>query len=208
MPVIECGEALVAVEGLHARLLVDNSVENHKHLGYPPIFSVRQTVARKLVEAIALLPLELSLLVKESLRPASIQEAFFNRRLAKLSTENPQLATEQLIDLAARFIAPPWVGGHPSGGAIDVTLCDASQRELDLGCAYDEDEEASGGACISSFTGLDATALEHRHVLFSALEQAGFVNYPFEWWHWSYGDRYWAVVEHQSHAIYGPLAAF
>jgi D-alanyl-D-alanine dipeptidase len=20
------------------------------------------------------------------------------------------------------------------------------------------------------------------------------VNYPTEWWHWSYGDRYWALM--------------
>jgi D-alanyl-D-alanine dipeptidase len=23
---------------------------------------------------------------------------------------------------------------------------------------------------------------------------AGFVNYPPEWWHWSYGDKYWAFI--------------
>lgn len=34
---------------------------------------------------------------------------------------------------------------------------------------------------------------------------AGFVNYPSEWWHWSYGDRYWAVCEKQPHALFGPV---
>jgi len=34
---------------------------------------------------------------------------------------------------------------------------------------------------------------------------AGFVNYPTEWWHWSYGDRYWAYATHRSAAIYGPV---
>jgi len=33
---------------------------------------------------------------------------------------------------------------------------------------------------------------------------AGFVNYPSEWWHWSYGDRYWAFTTGPSHARYGP----
>ena len=32
----------------------------------------------------------------------------------------------------------------------------------------------------------------------------GFVNYPSEWWHWSYGDRYWAFIAGPSHARYGP----
>jgi hypothetical protein len=27
------------------------------------------------------------------------------------------------------------------------------------------------------------------------LTAAGMVNYPTEWWHWSYGDRYWGTRE-------------
>jgi D-alanyl-D-alanine dipeptidase len=109
------------------------------------------------------------------------------------------------IALTSRFIAPPWVAGHPGGGAIDVTLCDCSGRELDLGCPYDADEIASGGACFSQFDGLSTHARKYRSLMFSALEDAGFVNYPFEWWHWSYGDKYWAVVKQQAHAVYGPI---
>ncbi len=36
-----------------------------------------------------------------------------------------------------------------------------------------------------------------------ALNVVGFVNYPTEYWHWSYGDRYWAYVKQQPFAIYG-----
>jgi D-alanyl-D-alanine dipeptidase len=39
--------------------------------------------------------------------------------------------------------------------------------------------------------------------LIENLEKAGFVNYPAEWWHWSHGDRYWAVVTKNNFAIYG-----
>nr|WP_249190190.1 M15 family metallopeptidase [Burkholderia sp. AU32357] len=37
------------------------------------------------------------------------------------------------------------------------------------------------------------------------LTRVGFTNYPSEWWHWSFGDRYWAVMQNESHAIYGPV---
>ncbi len=30
---------------------------------------------------------------------------------------------------------------------------------------------------------------------------------PTEWWHWSYGDRYWALVTGAPAALYGPVAA-
>ena len=34
---------------------------------------------------------------------------------------------------------------------------------------------------------------------------AGFVNYPTEWWHWSYGDRYWALQSGQRVARYATV---
>ncbi|NUT29743.1 MAG: dipeptidase, partial [Streptomyces sp.] len=30
------------------------------------------------------------------------------------------------------------------------------------------------------------------------------INYGTEWWHWSYGDRYWALQTRQPAALYGP----
>jgi len=44
----------------------------------------------------------------------------------------------------------------------------------------------------------------NRKTLTAALTNAGLVNYPTEWWHWSYGDRYWAFVTGAPHALYGP----
>ncbi len=35
---------------------------------------------------------------------------------------------------------------------------------------------------------------ENRKILINCLERAGFINYPTEWWHWSYGDCYWAFM--------------
>jgi D-alanyl-D-alanine dipeptidase len=37
------------------------------------------------------------------------------------------------------------------------------------------------------------------------LSAQGLVNYPTEWWHWSYGDRYWALLTGAAHATYGPI---
>jgi D-alanyl-D-alanine dipeptidase len=30
------------------------------------------------------------------------------------------------------------------------------------------------------------------------------VNYPTEWWHWSFGDRYWAYATGAGRSHYGP----
>jgi D-alanyl-D-alanine dipeptidase len=34
---------------------------------------------------------------------------------------------------------------------------------------------------------------------------AGLVNYGYEWWHYSYGDRYWAHAGGERAARYGSL---
>ena len=49
-----------------------------------------------------------------------------------------------------------------------------------------------------------AQARHNRNLLARAMGGAGFVNYPTEWWHWSYGDRYWALISKADSAIYGP----
>jgi zinc D-Ala-D-Ala dipeptidase len=47
-------------------------------------------------------------------------------------------------------------------------------------------------------------ARRNRGLLAAAMDHAGFVNYPAEWWHWSYGDRYWAFQTSRETALYGP----
>ncbi|MCZ0970531.1 hypothetical protein O1L55_01370 [Streptomyces albulus] len=47
--------------------------------------------------------------------------------------------------------------------------------------------------------------MHHRALLGRALGGAGFVNYPSEWWHWSYGDRYWGLLTGARCAVYGPV---
>jgi D-alanyl-D-alanine dipeptidase len=204
-PTLDNGEELMQLSGQHRQLLVDDSPANHQCLGCVPTFAARESVVRKLVEAASVLPSAYGLLVKESLRPVHLQRFYFERRLKRIWSESPGLSEQEAIALTSRFVAPPWVAGHPSGGAVDVTLCDEAGQELDMGCGYDEDEAASNGACFSFFSELGPIAQKHRTMMFAAMERAGFVNYPFEWWHWSFGDRYWATVKQHPHALYGPV---
>ncbi len=42
-----------------------------------------------------------------------------------------------------------------------------------------------------------------RDRLAIVMSEAGFVNYPHEWWHFSYGDQYWAWRTGALAALYG-----
>jgi hypothetical protein len=37
----------------------------------------------------------------------------------------------------------------------------------------------------------------------SAMTQAGFINYPLEWWHFCYGDKMYTAYKFEKQAIYG-----
>lgn len=87
---------------------------------------------------------------------------------------------------------------------MDLTLAYADGRELDLGTPVDANPEESAGACFTRAEGITAEARRNREMLGAALTTAGFVNYPTEWWHWSFGDRYWALFSGASAALYGP----
>ena len=47
-------------------------------------------------------------------------------------------------------------------------------------------------------------ARRYREILGQAMDAAGFINYPQEWWHWSHGDRYWAFQTSAEATLYGP----
>ncbi|MFC7374674.1 MULTISPECIES: dipeptidase [unclassified Brachybacterium] len=64
--------------------------------------------------------------------------------------------------------------------------------------------EASDGACFTDSGNITAKARWWRDTLGTALTRAGLVNYRPEWWHWSFGDRYWAAVTGAESAIYSP----
>lgn len=165
---------------------------------------VRSGVARRLADAQAALPDGLRLHLAEAFRPAAAQQAIETGYAAALRARYPALPAAELARLTSRYVAPVAVAPHVAGAAVDVTLADADGRELWMGCPLDATPEESAGACYFDAPGLDAEARSHRALLARVLGGAGLVNYPTEWWHWSYGDRYWAHRTGASHARYGP----
>nr|MBA3781340.1 peptidase M15D vanX D-ala-D-ala dipeptidase [Nocardioides sp.] len=65
--------------------------------------------------------------------------------------------------------------------------------------------EDSEGRCYTRHPDVRGAAREMRDVLTAALSAVGLVNYPTEWWHWSHGDRYWAMVTGADRAPYATV---
>lgn len=118
---------------------------------------------------------------------------------------HPDWSDVHLRRQTSRSLSPPEVGPHVAGAAVDLTLCTASGAELDLGTPVNASPEESDGGCYMDADGISAAARRNRRTLTAALATAGLVNYPTEWWHWSYGDRYWALATNAPAAQYGPM---
>lgn len=113
------------------------------------------------------------LLVKDAARPVSVQ-----RRMYDAVRGTPK----------ARYVANPRTRGgtHNYGLAVDVTLCDSTGRELDMGSAVDhmgpeshiyaEDALVARGA-------ISREELARRRLLRRVMTGAGFRTIRKEWWH-------------------------
>ncbi|MEU3510122.1 M15 family metallopeptidase [Streptomyces longwoodensis] len=167
---------------------------------------VRADVLRRLLLAQGALPpgLRLLLLV-EGFRPPGLQRRCFEAYAATLRAADPAASPARVREPASACISPPEVAPHVSGGAVDRTLCAEDGAELPLGTEVNATPEESAGACRTAADTVDAVARAHRAVLGRATTAAGFVSYPTEWWHWSYGDRYGALLSGAPAAPYGPI---
>jgi D-alanyl-D-alanine dipeptidase len=168
---------------------------------------VRASVARRLVLARDELPQGVGLRVIAGYRTAAAQRAIISSYAAGLRIAHPAIGTAELERLTSRFVAPLAVAPHVAGAAADLTLVDSAGRELDLGTPVDATPEQSEGACYFDAPQVSGLAQANRDLLARVLRGAGLVNYPTEWWHWSYGDRYWALMTGAPAALYGPVAS-
>jgi len=151
------------------------------------------------------LPEGLGLRVIEGYRTAAAQHAIIRSYADKIRVSHPAVGAAELERLTSRFVAPMAVAPHVAGAAVDLTLVDSGGRELDLGTSVDATPEQSSGACYFDAPLAGRHARANRELLAQVLRGAGLVNYPTEWWHWSYGDRYWALMTGATAAVYGPV---
>lgn len=204
VPIRENGEGLVdlrTTSSLVVSSLMADAVGAYAH--------TRTGVAERLVHADAALPTGLRLMIFESYRPPALQKEIFDGYLGSLRREHPEWDAPRLRMATSRYVSPPELAPHSAGAAVDLTLVtddgSGNVTELDLGTPLNATPEESGGACYTGHLEITAEARENRSILDAALREAGFVNYPTEWWHWSYGDRYWAMMTGAAEAVYGPV---
>lgn len=205
----ECGEPLIDLRS-EKGIAFGPSPERPDNVCYT---KMRKTVYEKLCEAQSLLPKGVRFCLYEGWRSLTLQRELFTEMYENNRENFPEMGDEELFFETMKLVSPVTLPNgtlnippHSTGAAIDVYLIDDEGALLDMGMPIDQwsfDIGALLSQTDSSHISPDARA--NREIMSAALSKAGFINYPTEYWHWSYGDRYWAYYKEASHALYGPV---
>ena len=189
----ENGEGFVDLRS-YPKLFFDASFD-----GKPVL--IRAGVADKLHYAQSLLPKHLFLKVLSAYRSMKDQEKLYQFYYAEMQKNYPQLTAIDWERMTKAICANPKSGGggHQTGGAVDITLCDECGKELDMGTRYLEMDTKTP----THASDISPVSQQNRALLCHVLNMADMQNYPNEWWHFCYGDRMWATYKRKKYAIYG-----
>ena len=221
----ECNEPLVVIPESIFRL----TPHPYMSLGAPYLtgldpWVLRQSVLKRLKQAqqnLFDITSDIQLALFDAWRPISVQKFMFNYTIEETcrsrginidDISNKEDITD-VIEEVGRFWAKPSCNPltpppHSTGAAIDLTLADMTGHPLDLGGEIDFiGPESSPDFYKKDSLGMPCSKHQvfhnRRSLLFSVMEQAGFVQHPNEWWHFSYGDQLWASTSNQGIPIYG-----
>ncbi|HIP21963.1 MAG TPA: hypothetical protein EYG72_03405 [Candidatus Pacebacteria bacterium] len=126
----------------------------------------------------------------------------WNKRIEDIKGENPNFSQDKITREASKFSSKPSGNGpHQTGGAVDLTLADLDGNILFMGSEYSERSEKS----YTNSKNISLDSKKYRKILKDSMEKFDFINYPAEWWHWSYGDRMWSAYTKKSYTIYRPI---
>ncbi len=206
IPVIECGEALLV--GQETAPEIEWSYEKRDIVAYlGDRMLVRAGALARVREAAAWLSRHLPgarLRVVYAYRLPSVQERYFDRRFQDFRVRYPEISDAEIRELAHTQSASPDVAGHPTGGALDLTIV-TDRGPLDMGTAIADFREESAEQIKTFCADLSAEQRVNRALLRSVMMRSGFAPYNGEWWHFSYGDREWAAYWGEPHAVYGQI---
>ncbi len=172
---------------------------------YTQVTTIRAYTYGLLLAAQKYLPANCHFVVYEAYRPMSAQIKLWDGVVAKLSQEYPELDpnSEEFIAKCDVFAANPYRqgSGHQSGAAVDISLIDDAGIEYDMGGRVRGFDDTADFDCPH----ISVQARQNRELLRDVLSKVGMVNYPSEWWHYSFGDRLWARLTGSKLAIFAKL---
>lgn len=163
---------------------------------------IRKKVLFKLYKVADKLPEGVNLMVFKTFRSKANLNIKWAAAVEEVLAENPGMGRHEAMKLAKFKTEDPKdnMGGHETGGAVDVALCNDKGEIFDYGTRFHEYNDATYTKCHR----ITKEQAENRRKLVKLMKRQGFINFPAEWWHFSYGDRMWAAYKGRRHGgIFG-----
>ena len=217
IPIEECGEPLQALPPALLR------IEPHPYiaLGAPygasgNPFQLRLGVVQRLLDAQQQLVEHdpgLRLSIFDAWRPIAVQAFMVDHSIAELCRERGVEvrsgdAFDQVVADVGRFWAAPsrdpmTPPPHSTGAAVDLTLSSSDGTPLAMGGEIDAIGAVSEPQHYAGRDDSNARRWhQRRQLLAEVMGAAGFAQHPNEWWHYSFGDQFWAWRRGAAVAIY------
>lgn len=217
VPIIECEEPLVSLEKVNkTRFCITAEYYRNNIPGSVKECYLRESAVRLLSMAANEMPKGWKFVVYDGWRPLKVQESIFKAYYNVLAAKYPCKQASVLLALTKKYVSLPSdnrikPSPHNTGGAIDLSIRDASGADLDMGSHFDDFSEHAMTRYFEyefkkgSISGKDHRRLANRRFLYHLLSSVGYTNYPEEWWHYDYGNQFWAKLTKQD-AIYGAIS--
>lgn len=187
----ECYEPLVDLVK-HPKVFLNDETLEHPVL-------LRKSVAMKLYKVADSLPEDVYLKVYSAFRSRIAVYNIWKQEEERMTKENPHMNRGELLKLVNAKVSSPTVnmGGHDTGAAVSVALCDVNRNDFDFGTKIREKRQK---------VSLTKEQMENRKMLKKFMKSQKFVNDPTRWWHFSYGDKAWSAYRgRRNAAIYGAV---
>lgn len=173
---------------------------------------IRKTVYKKLCQAQNKLPNGWKFRIYEGLRSLNVQKILFDSLYNSLKLKKNTQSNEQLFKQTSLLIAPVTffngtmnIPPHSTGGAVDLEVINREGDVVNFGMEIKDWNKVSPNVCETFSRDIPKEAKKNRKILLDIMYEEEFVNYPYEWWHFSYGDRLWAYLMKKNKAFYGGI---
>lgn len=212
----ENNEKLISLKNIDKKIIVKPQYFINNVKGAENDCKVRETIAKKLILIANKLPKGFKLLIWDSYRTLQTQQTLFDSYYNDFKRDT-KFSENQLIEYTKKFVSLPSdkkdrPSPHNTGAAVDATICDCNEIPIDLGTYFDDfkpiaytrfyEEKLEQGI---SLTEEEKEILLNRRVLCNLFHEEGFINYPYEIWHKSFGDQMCCKLLKSNFAIYGGI---
>jgi D-alanyl-D-alanine dipeptidase len=197
VPVRDNGEALVPMQAEP-----DNGITTAE-LRSPWIRAGALSRLRQAARALRRRNAGQSLHVLDAHRLLSVQTSTYEHYTKEFGAKHPHLKGDDLAEFVHLHVAVPDVAGHPTGGAVDVTIVEDG-TPIDMGGHWGDFDTPT---YVTFAEGLSEAQQRNRRLLREVMIGAGFAPFNGEWWHFSYGDAEWAAMWDEPAALYRQLEA-